>query len=188
LLFYAIRSISEAHHGGAIIVIPYNKHLLDYQLDIKYKCSYNNFLEEYIENYASNIGYEKNKLLKENERVYCILHDFKIDFLYFSNLLSSLANVDGAILINDRFELLGFGAEIQCLDESLNMVDKFDPEQKYSQVLIKDNGTRYRSAFRFVQKYHEAFILLSSQDGGMKCIGFNEKTKKVTMWEDLING
>jgi hypothetical protein len=137
----------------------------------------------------SNLLNENENLLNKSElKKYAgmlglLLVDIRLIILNYSKLLSSLANVDGAILINDRFELLGFGVEIQSLEKSFKNITLIDNENNIKNSPIEKFGNRHKSAFRFVQQNHDSFILLSSQDGGMKCIGFDEKAKNVTMWE-----
>lgn len=76
-----------------------------------------------------------------------------------------LALVDGAVVITDRFRLLGFGAEVVV---SAAIDDVIMPHGKTRS--IEDFGTRHRSAFRLCSAYPKAVAFVCSQDGGVKCI------------------
>ena len=87
-------------------------------------------------------------------------------------LMGGLTGTDGAVVMNDRFEVLGFGAEIDCHDAELTTVfqgmDLEGVEKK--PVPIDQFGTRHRSAFRLVKKYPQAVAIVVSQDGDVRFV------------------
>lgn len=89
--------------------------------------------------------------------------------------LSRLAAVDGAVLITDRFRVLGFGAEL-TVQASVTHVERADGKS----VAIEDFGTRHRSAFRFCSFYPAGLALVCSQDGGTKCIRASGGTVRIS--------
>jgi hypothetical protein len=98
LLFHTIRRISDAHHGGAIIVIPFNKTKKKYPFKIKYPCSYNKFLEEYIVNTGLVFLHENKHLLNEIElkkykKVQTFSADIRMYILKYSNLSYSFSKI-----------------------------------------------------------------------------------------------
>ncbi len=84
--------------------------------------------------------------------------------------IAGLTAVDGATIITDRFELLGFGAKIHRRDSApaVETVTLTEPVLgDAARVLhVGDlGGTRHLSAAQFVHDQHGALALVASQDG-----------------------
>ena len=86
--------------------------------------------------------------------------------------LSSLASVDGALVISDKLNLLGFGGEFRVYGETRDKVsfseDVFG--KKVHERSFEAFGTRHRSAFRFCDEYPNSVAFVISQDGDVKAI------------------
>ena len=84
--------------------------------------------------------------------------------------IGGLTAVDGATIINERFELLAFGAKIRRADGS-SPVDKWvitEPIVGNLPVVVQPTehgGTRHLSAAQFVYDQRDALALIASQDG-----------------------
>jgi len=84
--------------------------------------------------------------------------------------IAGLTAVDGATVINDRYELLAFGAKIRRTENS-SYVDKWvitEPIIGNLPVVVpptEHGGTRHLSAAQFVHDQREALALVASQDG-----------------------
>jgi DNA integrity scanning protein DisA with diadenylate cyclase activity len=84
--------------------------------------------------------------------------------------IAGLTAVDGATLINNRYELLVFGAKIVRTDGSPiveRVVLTEAVEQAESQTVHTNQlgGTRHLAAAQFVQDQRDALALVASQDG-----------------------
>jgi hypothetical protein len=84
--------------------------------------------------------------------------------------IAGLTAVDGAVVINDRNELLGFGAKIarrlNCAQ--VEQVTVTEPIQRAVAALVHPGelgGTRHLSAAQFVHDQRDAIALVASQDG-----------------------
>ncbi len=84
--------------------------------------------------------------------------------------VAGLTAVDGAVLINDGYEVLGFGAKIarrrgaQQVEQV--MITEPIKGQTATHVSPADlGGTRHLSAAQFVHDQHDAVALVASQDG-----------------------
>ena len=84
--------------------------------------------------------------------------------------IAGLTAVDGAVVINDRHELLGFGAKIarrhNCAQ--VEQVTVTEPIQGAAAALVHPEelgGTRHLSAAQFVHDQRDAIALVASQDG-----------------------
>ncbi len=87
-------------------------------------------------------------------------------------LAGGLAGADGSVVLNDQFELVGFGTEIFAHDVVVDHIWK--AQDNNGEFLVQETadsyGTRHRSAFRFVKKYPEALAVVISQDGDVRFI------------------
>jgi hypothetical protein len=84
--------------------------------------------------------------------------------------VAGLTAVDGAVVINDRYELLGFGAKIARRRKwaQVEQVTVTEPIQRAVAALVHPEelgGTRHLSAAQFVHDQRDAIALVASQDG-----------------------
>jgi hypothetical protein len=84
--------------------------------------------------------------------------------------IAGLTAVDGATIINDRHELLAFGAKITRPygSETVKEIMVTEPILGIEPQIItpgQDGGTRHFSAAQFVYDQRDAFALVASQDG-----------------------
>lgn len=86
------------------------------------------------------------------------------------DMISGLTAVDGATVINDRYEVLAFGAKI-LRPEGRPPVEKWvitEPIVGNVPVVVQSTehgGTRHLSAAQFVQDQRDSLSLVASQDG-----------------------
>jgi hypothetical protein len=100
-----------------------------------------------------------------------------------SQLLAALADVDGAVVLNERYEVLGFGGEILgSLTEIATIRRALDLEaEQYVEVPIDGVGTRHRAAYRLCAQERGAIAVVISQDGGVQFVAWHNGA--VTFWE-----
>ena len=84
--------------------------------------------------------------------------------------IAGLTAVDGATIMNDRYELLGFGAKIARRrgSQSVDQVMVTEPVQGMRPALVHPGelgGTRHLSAAQFVHDQRNAIALVASVDG-----------------------
>jgi hypothetical protein len=112
-------------------------------------------------------------------------YTFSQQFVELALWLSDLTAVDGCLLLDHQFTVLGFGVEIQ--------VPSFEDEMVYRAVDIEAEhcvlesmesaGTRHRTAYRLCREYAECLAVVVSQDGAVKFV-VNHRDK-VTYWNHL---
>jgi hypothetical protein len=105
-----------------------------------------------------------------------------------SRLCASLADVDGAVVMTKRFELLGFGGEILGGPGDLPTVRRaLDLEgDSYEVEPVDGVGTRHRSAYRLCQQIHDAVVLVVSHDAGARFVAWHHGA--VTYWDHVPTG
>jgi hypothetical protein len=84
--------------------------------------------------------------------------------------VAGLTAVDGATIINDKNEILAFGAKITRSPgrETVKQIMVTEPIQNTRPSVVppsSDGGTRHFSAAQFVYDQRDAFALVASQDG-----------------------
>ena len=102
-----------------------------------------------------------------------------------SQLLAALGEVDGAVLLTDSFEVLGFGGEIAgSLPEIRSVRRALDLEgEKREEVPIENVGTRHRSAYRLCAQEPAAVAIVVSHDGGVQFVANRDGV--TTYWEHV---
>jgi DNA integrity scanning protein DisA with diadenylate cyclase activity len=91
--------------------------------------------------------------------------------------------VDGAVVMTQRFELLGFGGEISgelpavtSVHKALDLEGKRTADEGTGGV-----GTRHRSAYRLAGALSDALVVVISQDGDARFV--RRKDGAVTCWD-----
>ncbi|MGH3090082.1 MAG: putative sensor domain DACNV-containing protein [Rubrobacteraceae bacterium] len=128
--------------------------------------------------YPRNVGWgeyresEDPKIAELDEAVFEVSH-----------LVASLADVDGAVVMSKRYELLGFGGEISgSLPDVRTVARALDLEGERSVEESTENvGTRHRSAYRLAGALPNALVVVISQDGSAQFV--TRKSGAVTYWE-----
>jgi len=100
-----------------------------------------------------------------------------------SHVIAALAQVDGAVVLTKRFELLAFGAEIggtlPVVDEVRRALDL--EADRFATEIVDAVGTRHRSGYRLAEAVPGALVIVVSQDGSVRFV--NRHRGHVTYWE-----
>jgi len=197
--------IREEHHGGALIVVPDGVDSSDPELSklvmVKYPCRFKNVWPLHVLSLALRCRYKKlymdlyrgrteipiekhhdlSSLAQQREMVERRISDSV-------KLIASTSQVDGAVIISDRFQLIGFGSEITVNAPGLREVHlAVDPmAHTPTTVPIESYGTRHRSAFRFCWENENSVAFVVSMDGGVK--GVKRVGDKLAFWPDINFG
>jgi hypothetical protein len=104
-----------------------------------------------------------------------------------SRVLANLTAIDGALVLDKRFAVLGFGAEVSAELPSPEQVYRaLDTEGVERQPEDVENvGTRHRAAYRFVNDHPSGLGVVISQDGGVTFVA--NHGGKVVFWEQSVS-
>jgi hypothetical protein len=104
-----------------------------------------------------------------------------------SRLVSGLAAVDGAVVINKRFELIGFGAEVSGeLPYPDTVLQALDVEgERRSAEPANAVGTRHRAAYRFVTAHPSGLAIVISLDGIVRFVANIDG--QIVFWDQFLN-
>ncbi len=97
-------------------------------------------------------------------------HDWRDALHHAVEGVAGLTAVDGATLINDRYEVLAFGAKIRPRHagapvDRVVVTEPIEGRASWHEAPARLGGTRHLSAAQFVFDQHDAVALVASQDG-----------------------
>ncbi|HEX8790450.1 MAG TPA: hypothetical protein VF765_05820 [Polyangiaceae bacterium] len=186
-----IATIRTAHHGGTVLAVPADSPGESYLHprfafdDAPPRRRFRSLVLAMLERLARRSAEtgrpaSPDSYLHEDDGLVAQLDEALFET---ASLIASLAQVDGAVVLTKRFEILGFGAEIAGGLPAVTHVRRgLDLEaDSFSSEIVDDVGTRHRSAYRLSEALPGALAIVVSQDGGVRFVqrhrGF------VTYWE-----
>ena len=192
--------ISEARHGGCILILPEGHESSSLPLKIKYRVN-SNIVQQAIKERGSLgprvfIRAESSEH-RTSSRSSHIVHDdatladallLDRDLAQVIEFIAALASVDGAVVLSRELKLVGFGAEIALAGtpsahETVEYGNHPPPLHKPPPAPLADFGMRHRSAIRFCQEVPGAMAVVVSQDGGIRL--FHRVGGHVRQWVEL---
>lgn len=104
-----------------------------------------------------------------------------------SRVLAGLAAIDGAVVLDKRWSVIGFGAEVSSeLPPPARIWRALDLEGKTrEETPIEDVGTRHRAAYRFVRQHPTGLALVVSADGSVSFVA--NRDGEVVSWEQTVS-
>jgi DisA bacterial checkpoint controller nucleotide-binding len=104
-----------------------------------------------------------------------------------SRAIANLTAIDGAVVLDKQFGLLGFGAEVSAeLPAPAVVLRALDTEGR-NRIPddIENVGTRHRAAYRFVNDHPSGLAIVVSQDGGVTFVA--NRGGEVVFWEQSVS-
>jgi DisA bacterial checkpoint controller nucleotide-binding len=178
-----ITTVRDAHHGGTVLFLPPEQVDKTPFLSLKYAfCD-----EEPRRRYRTLILSVLRGLAGAEDVASLAALDEAVFEL--GHLIAALADVDGAVVLSKRFELIGFGAEIAGpLPEVHDVARAIDLEgTEHARESIDGVGTRHRSAYRLCTAIPEAVAVVVSQDGAVRFVT-RLAERGLTYWEHTSAG
>jgi hypothetical protein len=104
-----------------------------------------------------------------------------------SRLIANLTGIDGAVVLDKHFGLLGYGAEVSAeLPSPTRVWRALDTEGLAREIDdIENVGTRHRAAYRFVQDHPRGLAIVVSHDGGVSIVASREG--EVVFWQQSVS-
>ncbi len=112
------------------------------------------------------------------------LSDLDDALIDFAHLMADMMGVDGTLVLDRRFSVIGFGGEILG-DSHVSMIHRaLDLEAVRTTIEPADfSGTRHRSAYRLVTGIPDAIAVVVSQDGAVRFVA--QQNNKLIYWPYL---
>jgi hypothetical protein len=203
--FRAVRRIllqaDRYAHGGAFLIT--NDETFEY-LDVKYKLNYRRLRvalvnqAEYVYRRYALTDHVIDAYLRTGRRTMPVdtffdvsiaedeLQDSTTELTGVTRFISLLSRVDGAVILNPRLELLGFGAEIKQDDLPTEIRRATLASAGPASLRTADYshfGTRHRSMMRYCWAKPGSVGFVVSKDGGVRAI--TRVDDAVVLWEGL---
>jgi hypothetical protein len=193
----AIQLVRGARHGGMILVVNSVLEAPSKGLDglrLKYRFGqdepshrYRTLLLQILEAVAA--ASPKGSVGWSDFATNASEHLEKLEQAVFelSRVIANLTATDGAVVLDKRLGLLGFGAEVSAeLPTPWRVWRALDTEGRELQPDDFENvGTRHRAAYRFVNDHPDGLAIVVSQDGGVSFVANREE--KVVFWEQSVS-
>jgi hypothetical protein len=127
-----------------------------------------------------NAGWAEYQTLMDTE-----LSDMDEALFDFAHFLADLMAVDGALVVTQALDLVGFGAELRYEATSLKSVrHALDLEGEiWANEPLDNVGTRHRAVYRFCRGYPRCLAVVVSQDGSVQFV--RNHNGAVTYWNQL---
>jgi hypothetical protein len=151
VLIQLAASMRQHGRGGALLVVPAGT-------------------EAWQESIVSPVTYAVDPPFSELAELARMKNADPDDLKRAVDAIAGLTAVDGATILNDRYDLLAFGAKIarrrgSTPVELVNVTEPVEGSAPTSATPAQLGGTRHLSAAQFVHDQHDAMALVASQDG-----------------------
>lgn len=104
-----------------------------------------------------------------------------------SRVIAGLTAIDGAVVLDKRLEMLGFGAEVSAELSTPARVWRATDAEGLERVpeSIESVGTRHRAAYRFAQHHPRGLAIVVSHDGGVSFVAHRDD--EVVFWQQSVS-
>jgi hypothetical protein len=196
MLRRAIQLVRGAHHGGLVLVV---NTLADGAPDLRgLRSKYTLGQDEPSHRYQTLLLGILQAVSETTSKASVGWNDFasnesahfaalEQDVFELSRVLANLTAIDGALVLDKRFGIVGFGAEVSAeLPTPAHVYRALDAEGTQRQPEpIENVGTRHRAAYRFVNDHPEGLAVVISQDGGVSFVA--NRDGQVVFWEQSVS-
>lgn len=195
MLRRAIQLVRNARHGGMILIVDGAREREELAgIRLKYRFSedepprrYRTLLLQILERVAArtskaSVGWSDFALDDSQE-----LEKLERAVFELSRVIGGLAGIDGAVVLDKRLELVGFGAEVSSdlpsPDRVWRALDLEGSERMPES--IENVGTRHRAAYRFAKQHEQGLAIVISHDGGVTFV--TQREGDVVYWEQSVS-
>jgi len=183
---FVLATTVAAGHGGAFAIIPGEP---GPELRTKYPARDLDLARAVSAFWRSCFNTETLPGAAELEKKSALWDASKKRMFSAARALAELANVDGCVVLDRRFRLFGFGAEIRVSEDQVAgwECSESHPESLAPQAKIDVErwGTRHRSAFRLCCARPGTLAFVISQDGDLRVFFGLPEGVRVCAWQSL---
>ena len=176
--------VRTSGHGGTLIFLPDDEEGMEVAnnwIDCKYSAipgdsglRFRRLLQSIIRRVGELCGPDSS--VEDAWEVFRNSTDHELDrleeaFFELARLFSDLMQVDGALILDKRVRLIGFGGEIRVDRNVLQVGQAHDLEGHHiTPWNVQNDGTRHRSVYRLCSVEPEAIGVVISQDSHVRLI------------------
>jgi len=191
----AIQLVRGSRHGGMFLIVdgsPASASALE-NVNLKYRFDateptrrYRTLLFEILDRLAAGTTNASMGWLDFARATNPDLEKLEQSVFEMSRVIASLAAIDGAVVLDKQFGILGFGGEVGVeLPAPTRVWRAVELEgRRREPAAIEDVGTRHRAAYRFVKGHPQGLATVISQDGGVSFVA--NRDGEVVFWEQPV--
>ena len=196
MLRRAIQLVRGARNGGLILILDGDDGAAGDRADLRLKYRfahdepsqrYRTVLLQILEQVAgatskSSVGW--SDFADDSSRD---LEKLEESLFEWSRLIAGLAAIDGAVVLDKRFAIIGYGAEVSAeLPASQRVWRALDREgADRAADDIENVGTRHRAAYRFIHQHPNGLAIVVSHDGGVSFVA--NHAGEIVYWEQSVS-
>ena len=188
ILLMLVEVVRRHGNGGTVLVVPRGQNKWRRSVERGYRVRYRGLKKKF-----EGLQADAAEQLKKRHSVFkaaIAVNDIERflsgervndDLWHVLETVGQLSAVDGALVANNKLEILDFGARIKDPKHlGVAYLERRDPFAQPTRRRIKDlGGTRHRSALRFVQENRETVALVASHDGPLTLFAFDRRKHEV---------
>lgn len=179
-----VNLIRTSGHGGSMVMLPFSNQEAETAtswIDCKYHAEPNGAslrFRHLLESIIRRVGHlsPPDASLDDAWNIFRNSHDEELDlleeaFFELARLFSDLMQVDGALVVDQRMSIVGFGGEIRVDRNVLQVFQAFDLDgKKLIPWNVQNDGTRHRSVYRLCSVEPKVVGFVISQDSQVRLI------------------
>jgi hypothetical protein len=193
-----INLVRTSGHGGSLVIMPAGEKGLESAtrwVDCKYSAvpdqsglRFRHLLQSIIRRVGQLCP--ENSTVEHAWEVFRNSHDPELDrleeaFFELARFFSDLMQVDGALVLDQRLRVIGFGGEIRVDQNVFQVGQAHDLEGTHvSSWNVQNDGTRHRAVYRLCAVEPEMIGFVISQDSQVRMIANIEGA--VTFWAHTV--
>ena len=198
MLRRAIQLVRGAQHGGMLLVVDTRTEVASLTGPRGLRLKYPFEASEPARRYRSLLFQILQRVADASSAASVGWTDFVLDqspaierleqgVFELSRLIAGLAAIDGAVVLDKRFQIIGFGAEVSAELPSPERVWRaLDTEGTHCEAAaVEDVGTRHRAAYRFVRDNPDGLAIVISHDGGVSFVA--NRSGEAVFWEQSLS-
>ena len=197
MLRRSIQLVRAARHGGLILTVDAQPGLAPAALE-GLRLKYRFVQDEPSRRFRTVLLEILEKVSASTSKATVDWSDFALDasqelerlersVFELSKVFANLTGIDGAVVLDKSFGLLGFGAEVSAeLPAPTRVWRALDVEgHERAPEDVENVGTRHRAAYRFVQTHTRGLAIVVSHDGGVSFVA--NRNGDVVFWEQSVS-
>lgn len=194
MLRRVIQLVREARHGGMFLIVSSEAHCHADTLRLKYRFApdeptqrFNTLLMSLLDRLASRTTKNSVGWMDFATDLSPDMEELERAIFEVSRVIAGLAAIDGAVVLDKRFSIVGFGAEVSATLPAPNGVwEAIDVEGVHRQSDPVENvGTRHRAAYRFVRDHPQGLAIVISHDGAVRFVA--NQDGEVVFWSQSVS-
>jgi len=193
MLLQIIEAMHGHGHGGALIVVPQKSSGWETSISLTHKLSPFDGLSHHFHRLVREVD-TGPKLVPSDLQSYLLGERWKMDrrLIRLVETLGALTAVDGATIVSDTLDVLGFGAKLQVRPNAawgkplvrsvLDSLRNHEWDRREHECEFRElGGTRHQSAAFLVAKHRDLVGIVASQDGGLSIVAYHPNLDRVTV-------